>query len=103
MRLVGTAADCHQVYSWMEDNGYHSLYGNALKPEKLYDPRLGKKVRPTKGIWIDPANGNLMIRTLEGDMRANYGDWIIRGVAGEFYPCKPGIFDQTYDFLENHD
>lgn len=39
----------------------------------------------------------LVIKTLEGDMRADYGDWIIKGVAGEFYPCKPLIFRQTYE------
>lgn len=39
----------------------------------------------------------LIIRTLEGDMRADVGDWIIRGVAGEFYPCKPDIFRATYE------
>lgn len=38
-----------------------------------------------------------MIHTLEGVMRANVGDWIIRGVAGEFYPCKPDIFAATYE------
>lgn len=37
------------------------------------------------------------IPTMEGVMLANWGDWIIRGVAGEFYPCKPDIFDQTYE------
>lgn len=39
----------------------------------------------------------LIIPTLEGDMRADLGDWIIRGVKGEFYPCKPDIFSATYD------
>ena len=39
----------------------------------------------------------LAIRTLEGDMIAQPGDWIIRGVAGEFYPCKPDIFAATYE------
>ena len=37
------------------------------------------------------------IRTLEGTMVANVGDWIIRGVKGEFYPCKPDIFEATYE------
>ena len=40
------------------------------------------------------------IRTLEGDMRANRGDWIIRGVNGEFYPCKSDIFAKTYEASE---
>lgn len=38
----------------------------------------------------------LTIQTLEGDMTASLGDWIIKGVAGEFYPCKPDIFTATY-------
>ena len=103
MCLEGTTADCHQVYTWMVDNGYPQLFGNALNPKELYDPVLGKEVRPTKGVWIDPEHGNFMIRTLEGDMRVEYGDWVIRGVAGEFYPCKPDIFNQTYKLSENHD
>lgn len=40
------------------------------------------------------------IRTLEGDMRAELNDMIIRGVAGEIYPCKPEIFAATYEFVE---
>jgi hypothetical protein len=39
----------------------------------------------------------LRIYTLEGDMKAEFGDWIIRGVKGEFYPCKPDIFAATYE------
>lgn len=39
----------------------------------------------------------LTIPTLEGDMKANINDWIICGVKGEIYPCKPDIFDQTYE------
>lgn len=37
------------------------------------------------------------IKTLEGTMWASPGDYIIKGVAGEFYPCKPGIFGETYE------
>lgn len=57
--------------------------------------------------WIDgdeahwrgngPESGELIIRTLEGDHLASPGDWIIRGVNGEHYPCKPDIFRATYD------
>jgi len=39
----------------------------------------------------------LFIDTLEGTMRADAGDWIIRGIKGEFYPCKPDIFEATYE------
>jgi len=38
-----------------------------------------------------------VISTLEGDMGVNSGDWVIKGVKGEFYPCKPNIFDSTYE------
>lgn len=48
-------------------------------------------------IFAADGTPDLIIETLEGDMRANVGDWIIRGVKGEFYPCKPDIFDATYD------
>jgi len=37
------------------------------------------------------------ICTLEGTMKASVGDWIIKGVKGEFYPCKPEIFEATYE------
>ncbi|TIH27053.1 hypothetical protein D4765_18780 [Subtercola vilae] len=40
---------------------------------------------------------NIAITTLEGTMAASIGDYIIKGVAGEFYPCKPEIFEQTYE------
>ena len=39
----------------------------------------------------------LAIYTLEGAMTANLGDWIIKGSVGEFYPCKPDIFEMTYE------
>ncbi|WP_432679142.1 hypothetical protein ACRAJ3_09720 [Rhodococcus pyridinivorans] len=42
----------------------------------------------------------MLVATLEGTMSANPGDWIIRGVKGEFYPCKPDIFAATYDEVE---
>ena len=45
----------------------------------------------------DTQDGQLKIETLEGIMLANIGDYIIKGVSGEFYPCKPDIFIQTYE------
>jgi len=54
--------------------------------------------------WIEQNGGRcdknqdgLSIETMEGWMHASHGDWVIRGVAGEFYPCKPDIFEQTYE------
>lgn len=42
----------------------------------------------------------IKIETLEGIMDASIGDWIIKGVNGEFYPCKPDIFEKTYEAVE---
>lgn len=51
--------------------------------------------------WIKPEarqeGAVIVIPTLEGDHEASLGDWIIKGVAGEFYPCKPDIFTMTYE------
>ena len=46
---------------------------------------------------IEYLPGAYAIVTLEGTMVADPGDWIIKGIAGEFYPCKPDIFDATYE------
>ncbi len=45
-------------------------------------------------------NLTLVIETLEGDHYAKEGDYIIKGVKGEFYPCKPDIFEKTYEEIE---
>jgi hypothetical protein len=42
---------------------------------------------------------SIVISTLEGDMVAQKGDYIIKGVQGEFYPCKPDIFEETYEVV----
>lgn len=47
--------------------------------------------------------GVLHIKTLEGEHIANIGDWIIKGIKGEFYPCKPDIFELTYEEVESID
>lgn len=43
----------------------------------------------------------MRIETLEGPMLVNLGDWVIKGINGEFYPCKPLIFEATYDKVDN--
>ena len=50
----------------------------------------------TRGLWTN-AEGNLCIKTPEGIMTANKGDYIIKGIKGELYPCKPDIFQKSYD------
>lgn len=52
------------------------------------------------GVFWFFEDGKLMIDTLEGNMKANVGDYIIKGVQGELYPCKPDIFEKTYEVVE---
>ncbi len=59
---------------------------NGLEAEKVAKWCCGKQC----DVGLD-------IKTLEGIMHADYGDWIIKGVNGEFYPCKPDIFEKTYE------
>lgn len=50
-----------------------------------------------EGVIFSDYDGGISIATLEGTMRGDPGDWIIKGVKGEFYPCKPDIFAATYE------
>lgn len=71
---------CGASIAWEKKNGYKSyLWGWALPIEQRH----------------------LTIPTLEGDITAGIGDWIIQGVKGEFYPCKPDIFEMTYEEVPN--
>lgn len=50
-----------------------------------------------ESIFYDADMNEYFIRTLEGNMKLSKGDYIIKGVQGEFYPCKPDIFEATYE------
>lgn len=54
----------------------------------------------TSPTWMDINGGEIYIWTLEGRMIASKGDFIIKGVKNEFYPCKPEIFEATYELVE---
>ncbi len=67
----------------------------------LLDGKKDFRHLPNNNRYIEPGIGvsgsEITIPTLEGNMQAAPGDWIIRGVKGEFYPCKPDIFEMTYE------
>lgn len=76
------------------------------KPVVIRAVQLTEDNRDEVLVWLganahDNSNNrpHIVIHTLEGQMVACVGDWIIEGVEGEFYPCKPDIFDATYDRL----
>jgi hypothetical protein len=55
---------------------------------------------PPESLDYEPGVKTLHIKTLEGRMFAKHWDYIIKGVKGEFYPCKPDIFEATYETVE---
>lgn len=67
-----------------------------IEQENIADWCNGK----LRGIKLPPEERFIQIQTLEGEIEASFGDWIIRGVKGEFYPCKPDIFEATYEAVE---
>jgi hypothetical protein len=84
MQWDGSAAGAGPVINWIvSGDGLANFYAQG----EYFGGRPGAPLMSHK-ISID---------TLEGKMAASAGDWIIRGVQGEFYPCKPEIFDATYD------
>ena len=87
-RLTGETAHDHAVYQWVE-----ALTLGSFEPLEVLE---GRAPVPASGISIDPATGHFLIATPEGVMHAPRGWWIIRGVAGEFYPCAPDVFAATY-------
>ena len=62
----------------------------------------GRELRELIGEALswNPLKAQAFIATLEGTMTADAGDWIIKGVKGEFYPCKPNIFEATYEQVD---
>lgn len=92
MQFAGTEAESFAAYQWVEANTLGSF-----EPMAVIE---GRVPCPASGASIDPRDGRMMIATLEGFHHVNVGDWIIRGVRGEFYPCKSDIFEATYERSE---
>lgn len=78
-------------------------------------PIVIEAVKLTKENWPDiidwmTINGavfrgeseGLIVETLEGDMTAQFGDWILRGLFNEFYPCKPDVFEASYELVDGN-
>lgn len=60
------------------------------------EQELNSLMKELVGVIEITSADTIQIRTLEGVMIANWGDWIIRGINGEYYPCKPDIFEKSY-------
>tara|TARA_R110002020_G_scaffold130140_3_gene291238 strand:- start:1404 stop:1667 length:264 start_codon:yes stop_codon:yes gene_type:complete len=81
------------------------------KPVVIEAVQYGPHGAPTLELLQHLAGGRdftfgedgLTIHTLEGDMKADIGDWVIKGISGECYPCKPDIFEATYEAIQGDD
>ena len=76
MQFTGSFPSCDAICAWSGINFPVDLTINGLGVREMF------------------------IETLEGKMRVDQKDWVIRGVQGEFYPCKPDIFEATYEAVE---
>ncbi|WP_336802523.1 hypothetical protein, partial [Kaistia sp. MMO-174] len=73
-QFEGTMESANRVLAWIGSHGGYATRAHMMMPEK-----------------------GIIIHTLEGNMTAAVGDWVIKGTKGEFYPCKPDIFVETYE------
>lgn len=73
--------------------------GEVIDWVKSYDENALIEYKETNET-VHRKHPEMRIQTLEGKMAVNPGDWIIRGIKGEFYPCKPDIFDGSYDYIK---
>lgn len=83
MRWDGTAECARAIVEWILGHDGNATYWGPCE-------------------WDDKESAYIRIETLEGDMLASHGDYVIRGVAGEFYPVKSQIFKETYEMVEDN-
>ena len=84
--LEPTVYDNARLHRWINDNGGRTEIVKVFTGGPDLTARAQFAVRAA-----------VAIRTLEGDMIVSPGDYVIRGVQGEFYPCKPDVFEATYE------
>lgn len=77
-----------EAFQW---NGQH---------QKEYPDWLWEAVKCGKVYFENTDPVTMIVKTLEGDHTAKLGDYIIQGIKGELYPCKPDIFEKTYEAVE---
>ncbi len=88
MQFDGTPESGAEIVAWVSTFGVD---------EVEFHPFLADHFRGDPKVYVAHPDPYMRIKTLEGVMIGSRGDWIIRGVQGEFYPCKPDIFAATYE------
>lgn len=97
-----------EAFKWTGDNNQvedpkwivEAMENGAVSFKRLYYSDKGEISGAVK-INTVKSEVFMVIKTLEGEMNAQPGDYIIQGVQGEIYPCKPDIFEATYEAVEN--
>lgn len=79
-----------EAIQWQGRKSWGELVDNLIKCKADFEPF---------GLYTGDESEELAIGTLEGRMKVSVGDYVIRGVNGEFYPCKPDIFEKTYELV----
>lgn len=100
MLFAGGAAKATPIIDWVLMGGGTARWhedGAKLADPDCQVPEYHETHHYCPGCAFTTEAESISIQTLEGVMKASVGDYIIKGVKGEFYPCKPDIFDQTYD------
>jgi hypothetical protein len=85
----GGAETASPIIDWILANGGIATWNEEYPAWESDDGTLGHGAAPEQ----------ILVLTLEGPVSASIGDWIIRGIQGEFYPCKPDIFLATYELV----
>ena len=90
IQFTGGAGNAGSIINWILTEGNFAASWNEAYPAwESEDGTMGHAAAPEQ----------IKIGTLEGTMCASVGDWVIKGTKGEFYPCKPDIFEKTYTYL----
>lgn len=89
-RWMGGAENATPIIEWVLQHGGTARYHEYQPPFTSEDGMTGST----------EVEEHLQIDTLEGTMTGSVGDYIIRGVQGEFYPCKPNIFEESYEVAD---
>lgn len=101
IRWSGGAGDAVEIIDWVLSNGGTATYdGPTAAADDCPTPEYHETHHYCPSCPYSDAAPGIYIQTLEGRIKASPGDFIIRGVQGEFYPCKPDIFAATYEIVE---
>ena len=105
-KAIDRTCRCHETCEVCKENGGFSMNFYVKKPVVISAVQWGGiNVRELQD-FVDNATLSLKpevgIHTLEGFMKISIGDFVIKGVNGEFYPCKPDIFEKTYEHVVSY-